>query len=405
MKVSLLAPDGHPLTPMSLEDSCTILVEPLASGRFRCLESTDLYDNYVIFWGDEFEAQTLADNTLKILAAYPANNLTHWYFYQGMNIYSGPPEQHAANYDYHELKQNIFDVVESAGGKLEYGDALFWHFLMLSTPLEKLESIVATMQENCTSYWQLSHAVPCFSGPNNIMDEEETRGGMSFNDPRKHPEKNLPANTQPTSLEKAPFRVVLAGDSIFDNQKYVPDGQPVSVHLDHRLPLHGHVQLIAEDGSICTDIERQLTALEDSPDFLIISTGGNDALRAKDILANPCQTVYEALGTLHATQEIFRQNYRAMLRKAKPTSKQLMVCTIYDAVPDLDPRLTTALSLFNDIIVKEANLASISVMDLRVVCRDPGDYSLVSSIEPSDTGGEKIATAIADWIRSQHHVH
>ena len=88
-----------------------------------------------------------------------------------------------------------------------------------------------------------------------------------------------------------------------------------------------------------------------------------------------------------------------MLRKATKASQKIVVCTIYDAVPDLDSRLTAALSLFNDVIVKEANLASITVIDLRVVCSDPGDYSLVSSIEPSDTGGEKIAKAIADWVR------
>jgi lysophospholipase L1-like esterase len=398
MKVSLLGPDGHPLTPMSLDDD-TMLVQPLAPGKFRCLESTDIFDDYAIFWGDEFEAEQLDDHTLKILAALPTNSMSHWYFDQGMNIYSGPPEQHAANYDYHELKQNIFDAVESAGGKLEYGDALFSHFLMLSAPLEKLASIVAIMQENCTNYWQLSHATPCFPGNNNILEDEPERPSMSFFYHRKHPEKNLTPDTQTNTVEKAPISVVLAGDSIFDNQKYVPDGQPVSVHLDHRLPSHCHVQLIAEDGSICLDIERQLSALDSMPDFLVISTGGNDALRAKDVLANPCHSVYEALGALHKLQEKFRQDYRAMLRKATKASQKIVVCTIYDAVPDLDSRLTAALSLFNDVIVKEANLASITVIDLRVVCSDPGDYSLVSSIEPSDTGGEKIARAIADWVR------
>lgn len=239
MKVSLLAPDGKPLTPMSLDDSGTVLVEPLTPGRFRCLESTDLYDDYVVFWGDEFEAETLADNTLKILAVYPSSSMTHWYFDQGMNIYSGPPEQHAASYDYHELKQNIFEAVESAGGKLEYGDALFAHFLMLSAPMEKLGSIVAIMQENCTNYWQLSHAIPCFPVQNTMLEEDPERPSMSFHDPRKHAEKTLPASTPANTPEKAPFSVVLAGDSIFDNQKYVPDGQPVSVHLDHHLPSLG----------------------------------------------------------------------------------------------------------------------------------------------------------------------
>jgi hypothetical protein len=53
-----------------------------------------------------------------------------------------------------------------------------------------------------------------------------------------------------------------------------------------------------------------------------------------------------------------------------------------------------ALSLFNDVIMRELILAHIPVIDLRAICTDPRDYSSVSPIEPSEIGGSKIARAL-----------
>jgi hypothetical protein len=54
----------------------------------------------------------------------------------------------------------------------------------------------------------------------------------------------------------------------------------------------------------------------------------------------------------------------------------------------------TALAIFNEIILREAFIAKVPVIDLRLICDDPADYSEVSAIEPSAAGGEKIVQAI-----------
>ena len=59
------------------------------------------------------------------------------------------------------------------------------------------------------------------------------------------------------------------------------------------------------------------------------------------------------------------------------------LCTVYDAVPGLAPLEVTLLSVFNDVIVREAARAGLPVLDLRLVCDEARDYSDVSSIEPS----------------------
>ncbi|HKD37812.1 MAG TPA: hypothetical protein VKB78_13465, partial [Pirellulales bacterium] len=52
------------------------------------------------------------------------------------------------------------------------------------------------------------------------------------------------------------------------------------------------------------------------------------------------------------------------------------------------------LSLFNEVILREAFRAGLSVIDLRLVCNEATDYAKTSPIEPSILGGGKIARAI-----------
>lgn len=53
-----------------------------------------------------------------------------------------------------------------------------------------------------------------------------------------------------------------------------------------------------------------------------------------------------------------------------------------------------ALALYNEIILEEAFKAKVPVIDLRLICNESADYSHLSNIEPSHTGGGKIAQAI-----------
>ena len=56
----------------------------------------------------------------------------------------------------------------------------------------------------------------------------------------------------------------------------------------------------------------------------------------------------------------------------------------------------TALTFFNDVIIRQAITRKLSFIDLRQICDAPEDY--VQSIEPSEKGGEKIAAAIAELL-------
>lgn len=200
--------------------------------------------------------------------------------------------------------------------------------------------------------------------------------------------------------------VILLGDSIFDNRGYVPEGHEVAMQLRSHLGGAHEVTLGARDGSVLADMPAQFSevaSLRDSPahqapTHLVISCGGNDVLGLVGAMQSPVASVLEAAEMLAAWQADFRRGYRAMLQQAQACGIPFAVCTIYDAVPGLSAGLRGALALFNDVIVREAVMRAIPLLDLRLVCADAGDYSAVSPIEPSSEGGRKIAAAIAELL-------
>ena len=79
-----------------------------------------------------------------------------------------------------------------------------------------------------------------------------------------------------------------------------------------------------------------------------------------------------------------------------------MLCTIYHGDfpdPDFGERVVVALAVFNDAIIRTARDRGLDVVDLRAVCALTEDYT--NPIEPSPTGGAKIACAIAAIITGQ----
>ena len=58
------------------------------------------------------------------------------------------------------------------------------------------------------------------------------------------------------------------------------------------------------------------------------------------------------------------------------------------------------LSIYNDIITKEAFQAGLPLIDLRVLCNDDADFA--NEIEPSAIGGKKIAVAIKQIVCSHN---
>jgi hypothetical protein len=192
--------------------------------------------------------------------------------------------------------------------------------------------------------------------------------------------------------------VVLLGDSIFDNASYVPDRPAVVEQLQRALAPEWCVTLLAVDGHCTPDVAGQLMRLPADASHLVVSVGGNDALSSGWILGQSVRSVDGALRLLQDVRTQFRDAYRAMLEALRATSRPAVVCTVYDSVPGLSGGEQAVLAGFNEVILREAAVARLPVIDLRVLCDQPADYSHVSAIEPSAVGGLKISRVIAEVV-------
>jgi hypothetical protein len=205
--------------------------------------------------------------------------------------------------------------------------------------------------------------------------------------------------------------IVLLGDSIFDNASYVKSGPDVIRQLQGKLPDEWNATLCAVDGNRASDVRQQLARLPRDASHLIVSAGGNDALDNLNVLDEKAQSAAQVLNRLADVADGFRQQYREMLGRVRGTGLPTAVCTVYyPRFPDpvLQRLAVTALTTFNDVIVTEAFMAGVPLLDLRLICNEDADYA--NPIEPSVAGGEKITDAIllliaeCDFLRQRTEV-
>jgi lysophospholipase L1-like esterase len=192
--------------------------------------------------------------------------------------------------------------------------------------------------------------------------------------------------------------VVLLGDSIFDNGRYVPGEPDVAEQLRAALPQGWKASLLAIDGDVIAGVPRQLARLPGDATHLVVSAGGNDALGASYLLGTEVANVAEAIALLGDTQRAFADDYRPMLDTVLERGLPTALCTIYDTpttAPD-QPIIRTALAIFNDVISRAAFARRLPLIDLRQICSEDEDYA--NPIEPSAKGGAKIAAAIARLV-------
>ncbi len=221
----------------------------------------------------------------------------------------------------------------------------------------------------------------------------------------------MTAPSRAAMADGATRHIVLLGDSILDNGAYVQDGPDVVTQLKARLPEGSKATLAAIDGSVASAVRLQLKKTPYDATHLVVSAGGNDALHCINVLDESAGSVAEALGRLAVVREQFRRDYTDLLDEVAARGLPTAVCTIYDArLPDLVERrvASVGLAIFNECITREASARGFALIDLRLICRT--DQDLATPIEPSVTGGAKIADAIAafaadyDWRKGRSEV-
>jgi hypothetical protein len=203
---------------------------------------------------------------------------------------------------------------------------------------------------------------------------------------------------QRTPKDELMMSLALLGDSVLDNKAYTGREPDVAGHLRRLLSPEAKVTLCAVDGTTTSDLGSQIDRVPAHATHVVVSLGGNDALLNADLLDAPARSTRHALDLFRARLDAFEQAYGWALDAVTHLGRATTVCTIYNgalANGDAD-RARVALMMFNDVIFRAAVARAVDVLELRLVCTEPSDFA--NPIEPSGTGGLKIARAIAGAI-------
>lgn len=197
--------------------------------------------------------------------------------------------------------------------------------------------------------------------------------------------------------------IVLLGDSIFDNLSYTEGGPDVISQVRELLPVGWHASLIAVDGATAEFVSSQVQRVPRDASHLVLSVGGNDALMNSGVLDKPFDSTTQALAALADVSQNFEEKYRRAVGACRQLQLPLTICTIYNGCfPNAAyQRLaSTALMVFNDVILRVGIEFGLTIIDLRFVCSSHDDYA--NPIEPSSIGGAKIARCIVTLALAEH---
>lgn len=195
--------------------------------------------------------------------------------------------------------------------------------------------------------------------------------------------------------------ICLMGDSIFDNDGYIPGEPGVIEQMRCSIPKAWSAFKVAVDGDCIEDIPDQLRRVPTHTTDVVVSIGGNNLMKFRHLLGQVAEgaSLEELITSPLADFEIA---YGWMLDTVSECGHRVSVCTIYTAIPfaerEMRDHAPSAIGAFNAIILRLAEARGIPVIRLDVVCSDEGDYSEMSPIEPSSKGGQKIVEAILQTL-------
>lgn len=190
----------------------------------------------------------------------------------------------------------------------------------------------------------------------------------------------------------------LIGDSMLNNQLYVPDGD--SVYHKLREQTKDTVHLLAKDDAVISDMYSQLHKIPahfDKPTtYVCVSAGGNNLLNMQSLLFT------------NSFQEDVREEMDAIFKeytkfisaiKMRLPSATILLLNLY--YPPTMPHLNTVVSRWNELLsnmfTNDSVTKHIRVIQVDNTFTEPTDF--VSRIEPSSEGGDKLSKLIVGNLK------
>ena len=201
--------------------------------------------------------------------------------------------------------------------------------------------------------------------------------------------------------------VLLLGDSVIDNKRYVQDSEySVLEHLQNNSK-DTFIQ-IACDGDTTHDVINKQAKVQSikKASHIVLSIGGNDMLYNLSFLTTNKPTLRNE-AFIDVYNEIFQPlevRYETIVKNFASQRANLLLCTVYEGdlgrseeFKDVLDSSKIMVSSLNDIIYKTASRYNAEVLELRNIFTSSEDYA--NPIEPSHIGGEKLAKKIIEWVK------
>ena len=175
--------------------------------------------------------------------------------------------------------------------------------------------------------------------------------------------------------------IILLGDSVFNNNTFVEKGKAVNELLKKNSDENTTIICLARNDSTINNIYQQLSDvnidLNDKLTTVFLSVGGNDIMNMRE---KNVDDIFEKYNTL--TKAI----------TTKLPNVKLVLLNVY--YPPNKANYNSRIDKWNTMIdlEYESNNKNIYILNLANLLTEPSDF--VFDIEPSSTGGEKIANKI-----------
>lgn len=176
-------------------------------------------------------------------------------------------------------------------------------------------------------------------------------------------------------------KLILIGDSIFQNENYVEEGESIEDLLQHK------ATVVAKDNAKILDVYDQLNFIPESENIetnvIVVSAGGNDL-----------DYIYKDLGKDENLDIIFN-NYKELIMEInKKTKTQIVLSTIYyPTSKDYKPYLPIVKE-WNKLVIDFANINNFGIFHLDKYVTKSSHFT--QQIEPSKEGGKIIADKLLE---------
>jgi len=206
------------------------------------------------------------------------------------------------------------------------------------------------------------------------------------------------------STMSEPPKIVLFGDSILNNTRYVPSGKSVIAHLKH---MYGdNLQTYAQDGAYISNVYGQVEQYENygttsgsdsTRTHIIISVGGNDLLNEMNV------------GELNESKVTYLSSkYERLLKYicGKYPNAVIHLLNVYQPTHEIFISASKQIEHWNNKVYNTASDASnrkkqvVNVVKIDKVCVEKSDF--VNVIEPSAKGGKKIVSLIVQNVNEYY---